>query len=117
VLAAGLILASCIGSFTLPKLNAYLGYGDLCREAKHIAQTNRTATFYTWKMHRPDSMDVYLGEDIVEVTEEELLSMLRRRIDASDPQIVRQCGYAKIHRRNAVARNRAIPARRNKPNT
>ena len=74
VLAAGLILASCIGSFTLPKLNAYLGYGDLCREAKHIAQTNRTATFYTWKMHRPDSMDVYLGEDIVEVTEEELLS-------------------------------------------
>lgn len=74
VLAAGLILASCVGGFALPKLNAEFGYGDLCREAKRIAQTNRTPTFYMWKMRRPESMDVYLGEDIVEVTEEELLS-------------------------------------------
>lgn len=75
VLAAGMLLASCVGGFALPKLNAELGYGDLCREAQRVAAAGRTPTvYYTWEMHRPEAMDVYLGKDIVEVTAEELLS-------------------------------------------
>lgn len=74
VLATGLMLASCFGGFALPELNVEIGYGDLCREAARIARTNSTPTFYTWGMHRPEAMDVYLGEDIVEVTTDDLLS-------------------------------------------
>lgn len=72
LLASGTILASCVGGFALPRLNAELGYGTLCREVIRLSSPEEVPTVYTWKMRRPESMDVYLGEDVVEVTTEEI---------------------------------------------
>lgn len=74
VLAGGLLLTAAVGGFALPKLNVELGYGDLCREAQRTAEASGAQHYYTWRMHRPEAMDVYLGEDVVQVTGDELLA-------------------------------------------
>lgn len=72
VLAAGTILASCVGGFALPRLNVELGYGALCREVIRLSSPEEVPTVYTWEIRRPESMDVYLGEDVREVSTEEI---------------------------------------------
>ena len=72
--AAGILLALFVGGFSLPKLNAELGYGNLCREVKQITAGQNQPTIYVWKIHRPESMDVYLGQDITIVRVDEILS-------------------------------------------
>ncbi len=74
-LSAGLLTALFVGGFALPQINAELGYGDLCRKALEVAErSGSTSGFYVWRIHRPESMDVYLGCDVVRVTPEEVLN-------------------------------------------
>lgn len=74
LLAAGTILASCAGGIALPKLNAQLGYGTLCREVIRLSSPEKVPTVYTWGIRRSESMDVYLGEDVVPLTTEQILA-------------------------------------------
>lgn len=73
LLASGTILASGVGGFALPQLNVELGYGSLCREVIRLSSPEAVPTVYTWGIRRPESMDVYLGEDVREVTTEEVI--------------------------------------------
>ena len=73
-LAIGLLVALFFGGFSLPKLNAEIGYGPLCHTAQAIAETSEADGYYVWKIRRPENMDVYLGEDIVEVSTEEIIA-------------------------------------------
>ncbi len=53
-------------------MNREIGYGDLCREAERVAAEGGLEGYYVWRMHRPENMDVYLGEDVTEVTAEDV---------------------------------------------
>ena len=72
-LAAGLLAAIFVGGFALPKINARLGYGELCRRALEMADEVGVDRFYAWRMSRPENMDVYLGCDVQKITSAELL--------------------------------------------
>ena len=72
--AAGMLLAVFVGGLALPGLNVRLGYGSLCREAVQFARANGASNFYVWNIRRAESMDVYLGQPVVETTAGELCS-------------------------------------------
>lgn len=73
-LAIGVLVALFFGGFALPKLNTEIGYGALCHQAKTMAETSEADGYYVWKIHRPENMDVYLGEDITEVSTEQIVA-------------------------------------------
>lgn len=74
VLAAGLFLAVFVGGWSIPEVNSRIGYADLCREAIQMAQEKQASDYCTWKISRPENMDVYLGEEVKKTTWEELVS-------------------------------------------
>ena len=57
----------------MPKINARLGYGELCRRALEMADEVGVDRFYAWRMSRPENMDVYLGCDVQKIASAELL--------------------------------------------
>lgn len=63
-LAAGLLLAVFTGGWALPEVNAWTGYGALCREALELSGKYGVADFRTWRISRPESMDVYLHRPV-----------------------------------------------------
>lgn len=73
-LAIGILFTSCVGGIALPELNSIIGYGNLCHEIQNITKNGQDPDIYTWKIHRPESMDVYLGKDIIPITAEEILA-------------------------------------------
>lgn len=74
-LAAGMLTTIFVGGFALPQINEQLGYGALCHKALDVAnRKGLNAKFYTWRMHRPENMDVYLGCDVVKVSAEDVLN-------------------------------------------
>ena len=72
-IAVGLLVALFVGGFALPKINAWLGYGALCRKACEMAENAGVENFYAWRIHRPENMDVYLGCDVHKISSAELL--------------------------------------------
>lgn len=72
-LAVGLLAALFVGGFALPKINARLGYGELCRRAVEVAEAEGVGKFYVWGIPRPENMDVYLGQDVQKISSAELL--------------------------------------------
>lgn len=74
-LAGGLLCALFVGGFALPRFNALLGYGELCRTAQEVAaEQSDFAGYYVWKVHRPENMDVYLGVPVTEISADETLA-------------------------------------------
>lgn len=74
-LAVGLMAALFLGGWSLPELNANLGYGALCREGEKAAREQGVDTFYTWRLSRSVGMDVYLHRPVREVPPEEAAGM------------------------------------------
>lgn len=63
-LSLGVLGALFVGGFALPKINAVLGYGELCRRAVEVAGQRGSERFFVWRIRRPEGMDVYLGRDV-----------------------------------------------------
>lgn len=59
-LTTGLFAAVFAGGFGLPSVNDMIGYRNLCHKAVEQASILHTDKFYTWKMYRPENMDVFL---------------------------------------------------------
>ena len=59
-----LLFAVLAASPMLPQVNDYIGYGNLCSAAKEIKDSENLSGYSTFMMHRPENMDVYLGEDV-----------------------------------------------------
>ena len=74
MVAVGLFCAVFVGGWALPQVNSEIGYRKLCKEAKKVAKEQGLDTYYTWKVSRPEGMDVYLHQDIRKLTEEEVKS-------------------------------------------
>ena len=72
MIAFGLFCAVFTGGWALPQVNGEIGYRKLCKEAKKIAQEHGLDTYYTWRVSRPESMDVYLHQDIRKLSDEDV---------------------------------------------
>lgn len=64
IMAAGLFLAIFAGGWGLPSINNRIGYHDLCAKAIETARLQHVERFYTWKMYRPENMDVFLHTNV-----------------------------------------------------
>lgn len=76
VLAITLLLTVFVAGWALPRLNPWLGWENLCTEAKQIATEKETSGFRVYGIKRAGSMDVFLGEEAKEATEEEITQNL-----------------------------------------
>lgn len=74
IIAFGLFGAVFISGWALPQVNSEIGYRKLCRKAKKIAKEHGLDTYYTWKVSRSESMDVFLQQDICKLSDEEVKS-------------------------------------------
>lgn len=63
-----------VGGLALPRMNDEIGYANVCLAAEEVAAEKGLSGYYVWRMHRPESMDVYLGEDVVEVETDEAVA-------------------------------------------
>lgn len=64
-LSVGLIGAVALLPVAMPRLNADIGYGQLCREAKAMKCHYGVTNYYTWRIKRPGNMDVYLHRNVI----------------------------------------------------
>lgn len=77
-LSFGLLAALFVAGWSLPDLNAWLGYRAVCDKAVEVAREKEaTGGFYVWKERRPENMDVYLHEQVREVEAEDLPAVHR----------------------------------------
>lgn len=59
-LAAGLLISLSVGVWTLPRLNVYIGYAEVCRCVLALSQERKIREVLTWHVSRSENMDVYL---------------------------------------------------------
>ena len=76
-MACGLFCAVFVGGWSLPRVNAEIGYGELCREAVEAAHEYGLTDFCVWRIRRPEAMDVYLGQQVEMVQPDELAQSRR----------------------------------------
>lgn len=75
ILALGLFAAIFVGGLSFPSINASTAYGQVCGAASRLdAERGGDTAYYVWGIRRPESMDVYLGRDVEEVTAEDIVS-------------------------------------------
>lgn len=75
LLAVGLFVAIFVGGWSLPALNSRLGFASLCREAQTMAQAHGAQGYIAFGISRPESMDVFLQQEVKEVS---ILSLLTK---------------------------------------
>ncbi len=73
-LVIGLFCAIFIGGWAIPKVNAELGYGELCQKAIKVANEKHLSSYSVYDISRPENMDVYLQKNIHIVTIEDINS-------------------------------------------
>lgn len=73
IVTIGLFCAIFVGSWEIPELNEQLGYAVLCNKAMEISQQKHLSGYCVFNIKRPMNMDVYLHEDVQEVTLSDLL--------------------------------------------
>ena len=74
VITFTLLSAIFIAGLALPRLNPYMGWNTLCKEAMRIAEEKDTTEYYVYKIPRPGSMDVFLGKEVMVASEEDILN-------------------------------------------
>lgn len=70
-LGFGLLLAVFVGGWGLEKMNPEIGYGALCDKALEMSQERGITDFRTWRVSRPENMDVYLQHPVTVISEED----------------------------------------------
>ena len=94
-LAVGILLAVFVVGWSMPELNSYLGWGNLCEKAKQLSSAHHIIDYQVYNISRAENMDVFLGKDIVKVSRGELLRespgkrllMLRVKEMSNDPEL------------------------------
>lgn len=60
----GLFIAVFVGGWGLPALNSRMGFADLCHKASAVYQEKKAVGYVTFNISRPESMDVFLHQDV-----------------------------------------------------
>lgn len=97
-MAAGVLCALFVAAWELPRLNDYVGYGNVCREARQVAAAHGVADYATWRMRRAENMEVYLHRAVPELSDSVLLTgaqketvvILRNKYWERSPELRRQ---------------------------
>lgn len=63
-MSSSMLAAIFIASFLLPQINDFTGYENLCDKAREIREAENVSGYSTLMLHRPENMDVYLGEEV-----------------------------------------------------
>jgi 4-amino-4-deoxy-L-arabinose transferase-like glycosyltransferase len=71
-MSVGMLLTIFVAGFSMPQLNPYLGWHDLCEKAKTLAHENHISDYRVYGIRRAESMDVYLEKDIKIIEKEDL---------------------------------------------
>lgn len=71
-IGVGLLLAIFTGAWAFPKLNTYISYGPICREASALSRQSGITDIRTWHMPRPENMDVYLHQPVTDIDSDEV---------------------------------------------
>lgn len=69
-IGAGILVSAYIAAFSLPCLNRYIGYGNLCEKANILAKQNGINKFASWNMSHASDMDVYLKAPVHVIPDE-----------------------------------------------
>lgn len=64
-IGAGMLVAVLVAAWSLPKLNAEVGYGELCGKALEMSRAYHIDDIRTWRIPRSENMDVYLHHQVV----------------------------------------------------
>lgn len=64
VLSCGLLGLVFVGSFAIPKINRYIGFGEMAKAAEETASTNRTDKYVYYKFYTASNMDIYIHKNI-----------------------------------------------------
>lgn len=71
-MSVGILLTIFVAGFSMPQLNPYLGWRDLCEKAETLALENNISDYWVYGMRRAENMDVYLGTDVKIIQKEDL---------------------------------------------
>lgn len=63
-ISGSILLALLVGSFALPKLNPYIGFGNLARESEKIGKSLNINDFYFYRFRSGENIDSYLNREI-----------------------------------------------------
>ena len=72
-MSIGLLLTIFVLGWTMPQLNSQLGWRNLCAKAMKLSEEKNITDYYVYKISRAENMDVYLKQDVKNVTKEEIL--------------------------------------------
>ena len=58
--ALGILATLFTGAFALPRINPYIGFTTMAKEAYHICEEENIDHYYYYKFRSGENMDVYL---------------------------------------------------------
>lgn len=67
-MVGGLFLAVFVGGWALPSINGQMGFADVCHKAESVAKEVHSTGYLTYRISRPESMDVFLHQDVKAIT-------------------------------------------------
>lgn len=71
-MSIGMLLFVFTISFSIPKLNSFIGLRDVCHQAKELASHKKIENYYFFERSRAENMDVYLGKESLMLSEKDL---------------------------------------------
>lgn len=74
-LSIGILLTILTASFAIPKLNNYIGFGNLAREAQKIGNQRGIRNYFFYQFRSGENIDSYLNQDIKNITSDQLVEM------------------------------------------
>lgn len=73
VMATGVLLTLFVAGLSMPEMNRYLGWRELCETAVGLAAEKQTSNYYVYGIRRAENMDVFLKKDVIFADREEIL--------------------------------------------
>ena len=64
IISGSILLAILTGSFAFPKLNPYIGFGDLACETEKIGKATDINSFFFYRFRSGENIDSYLNREI-----------------------------------------------------
>ena len=68
VLGFSLLAAVFAGGWSIPAVNPYIGYRDVCQKAVEISILKDLDQYHSLYLRRAENMDTFLGEDIIQIS-------------------------------------------------
>ena len=98
-LAIGLLLTILTGSFAIPGLNSYIGFGEMAQKAQTIAREQGIKNYYYYPFRSGENMDAYLNQEINQIDLAGISSLIDKQkfiLFVKNKDIIRNADLQKI---------------------